>query len=243
MGGHLAQRGDGALELRQRRRVFLRDDEIDLVREAGHRVVEADQVFRRRQSAQGVAHFGKAVLDAAERAGVDAGLAAFRDALVEALDLLFDGVDGAARHRVVERAADLAELLAQRIDRLFDARLAQRLDLIGDLAKLIFQTRQVLRRQWHGRRRGVGAGAGTAIAACGCCRGGAALPLSTRWRAAISATARSRLGGNCTLGIAGGIIGGGGGGRDTLANWSSRRSRRPISSASWSGSLRLRFGA
>ena len=119
---------------------------------AGDRVVEADQVFRRHQPAQRVAHFGQAVLDAAERAGVDAGLAAFRDALVEALDLPLDGVDGAARHRVVERAADLAELVAQRVDRLLDAGLAQRLDLIGDLAKLIFQAGQVLRRQWRGCR-------------------------------------------------------------------------------------------
>ena len=85
--GHLAQRGDGAFELRQRRRIFLRDDEIDLVREAGHRLVEADQVFRRRQPAQRVAHFGQPVLDTGQRAAVDAGLAAFRDALVQALDL------------------------------------------------------------------------------------------------------------------------------------------------------------
>ena len=47
----------------------------------GHRVVEADQVFRRRQPAQRIAHFGEPVLDAGERAAVDAGLAAFRDAL------------------------------------------------------------------------------------------------------------------------------------------------------------------
>ena len=112
--------------------IFLRDDQIDLVREAVDRLVEADQIFRRRQPAQRVAHFGQAVLDAGERAAVDAGLAAFGDALGEALDLLLDRVDGVARHRVVERAADLAELAAQRVDRLFDARLAQRLDLVGD---------------------------------------------------------------------------------------------------------------
>ena len=57
-----------------------------------------------------------------ERAAVDAGLAAFGDALGEPCDLLLDGVDGVARHRVVERAADLAELGAQRIDRFLDAR-------------------------------------------------------------------------------------------------------------------------
>ncbi len=111
MVAHPAQRDDGALELRQRRRVLLGDDEIDFMREVRHRVSEADQVFRRHQSAQRVAHFGKAMLDAAERSGVDAGLAALGDALVETLDLLFDGLKRSARHRVAERAADLAELL------------------------------------------------------------------------------------------------------------------------------------
>ena len=81
MARHVAQRGDGVLELLQRRRVLLRDDQIDLVRQRGHRVVEADQVFRRRQPAQRVAHFGEPVLDAGKRAAVDAGLAAFGDAL------------------------------------------------------------------------------------------------------------------------------------------------------------------
>ena len=93
--------------------IFLRDDQIDLVGETRHRVVEADQVFRRRQAAQRVAHFGEAVFDAGERAAIDAGLAAFGDALGQALDLPFDGVDGLARHRLGERAADLAEFGAQ----------------------------------------------------------------------------------------------------------------------------------
>ena len=151
--GHLAQRDDGALELRQRRRVFLRDDLIDLVGEVLHRIGETDQVFRRHQSVQRVAHFRQPVLDAAERGGVDAGLAAFGDAPVEIMNLAFEGFDGTARHRVAKRAADLAELRAQRVDRLFEARIAQRLDLLGDIAEQIFQARQVLRRR-RGRRHG-----------------------------------------------------------------------------------------
>ncbi len=146
MGTHLAQGDDSALELRHGRRVALRDDEIDLVREAGDRIGEADQVFSRRQAVQGIAHFGQPMLDAAERAGVDAGLAAFGDALVEFLDLVFDGVEDAARHGVAERACDFGELVAQSIDRLLDARLAQGLDLIGDVAELLFQSRQIRRR-------------------------------------------------------------------------------------------------
>ena len=82
------------------------------MRQAGDRLVEADQVFRRRQAAQRVAHFGKPMLDAAKRAAVDAGLAAFGDALGQALNLLFDGVDGAPRHGFGERMADLGEFVA-----------------------------------------------------------------------------------------------------------------------------------
>ncbi len=149
----------------ERRRIFLRDDQIDLVRELGHRLVEADQVFRRRQSAQRVAHFGEPVLDAGQRAAVDAGLAAFGDALGQALDLLLDGVDGVARHRIGERAADLAEFGAQGIDRFLDARLAQRLDLIGDLAKLILQSRQILCRHRRNRPASVAQSRPAAIAA------------------------------------------------------------------------------
>src|SRR5665213_2364805 len=132
MRAHLAQRGDGALKLRHRRRILLRDDEIDLVRETGDRVVEADQAFRRCQFAQGVAYFGESMLDAAERTCVDTGLAAFDDALVKPLDLLFDGIDRAPRHGGAGRAPDPAEFVAQRIDGLLDARFAQRLDLVGD---------------------------------------------------------------------------------------------------------------
>ena len=153
MVGHLAQRDDGPLELGNRRWVVLGDDEIDLVREVGDRVGISDQVFRRHQPLHRVANFGKAALDTAERGSVDAGLAAFGDAPVEALDLLFDSLEGAARHSVTERTADLAEFLAQGVDRLFDAGFAQRLDLHGDIAQLLFQARQVLTRHRPGRRR------------------------------------------------------------------------------------------
>ena len=49
MGAHLAQGGDGALELRHCRRIPLRDDKIDLIRRGRPPRGEADQVFRRRQ--------------------------------------------------------------------------------------------------------------------------------------------------------------------------------------------------
>ena len=158
MRRHVAQGGDGVFELSERLRIALRDDQIDLVRQPCDGFVEADQIFRRRQAAQGVAHFGEPVLDAGQGVAVDAGnvagLAAFGDALREALNLLFDGVDRLARHRLAERAADVAEFVAQRVDGVLDAGAAQRLDLVGDLAKMVFQARQVLARHRHQHRRG-----------------------------------------------------------------------------------------
>ena len=130
MRADVAQRGDGVFELLHRRRVLLGDDQVDLVREAVDRVVEADQVFRRRQMLQRVAHFGEAVLDAGQRVAVDAGLPSLGDALGQPRDLPLDGVDRAPRHRLGERVGDLAELVAQRVDRFLDARRAQRLDLV-----------------------------------------------------------------------------------------------------------------
>ena len=100
VGRHVAQRGDRVLELLQRSRILLRDDQVDLVREAGDGVVEPDQAFRRRQPAQRVAHLGEPVLETGDGVMVGAGLAAFGDALGQALDLLFDRIDGAARHRL-----------------------------------------------------------------------------------------------------------------------------------------------
>jgi len=48
------------------------------------------------------------VFDPRQRAGIDAGFAAFRDALVQTGDLLLDGVDGVARHRFGERARPMS---------------------------------------------------------------------------------------------------------------------------------------
>ena len=152
MPRHLAQRVDGAFELRHRLRVFLRHDQIDLVGEPVDGIVEADQLLGRRQPAQRVAHFGEAVFDAGERAGVGAVLAAFGDALAKPRDLLFDRLDLAPRHRLVELGADFDQFAAQRVDRFFHARPAQGFDLVGDAAQLIFQAGNVLRRQRRTRR-------------------------------------------------------------------------------------------
>ena len=51
------------------------------MRQAAHRVFEADQVFRRREVAQRVAHLGEALLQPGEGSGIAAGLAAAADTL------------------------------------------------------------------------------------------------------------------------------------------------------------------
>ena len=142
---HAAQGDDRAFELAQGRGVSLRHDQVDLLRQTGDRVGIADQVFRRCQSMQRVAHFAELALDAGERAGVGAGLAVLGDTPGEFVNLEFDLVQRAARHRLIERAADLGQFLAQRLDRFRDAGRAQGLDLGGDLAQLLFHLGEIAR--------------------------------------------------------------------------------------------------
>ena len=52
-----AQRADCSFELLQSGRVFLGDNQIDLLRKRSHRIVESDQVLGGRQAPQCVAHF------------------------------------------------------------------------------------------------------------------------------------------------------------------------------------------
>ena len=63
---------DRGFELLQRGRIFLADDQVDLLRQRPHRVVETDQVFGGRQAVQRVAHFGEAAFEPGERPGIDA---------------------------------------------------------------------------------------------------------------------------------------------------------------------------
>ena len=68
MGNDAAQSADRGFKLLQRGRIFLGDDQVDLLRQRLHRVVETDQVLGGGQAAQCIAHFGKAVLESGERA-------------------------------------------------------------------------------------------------------------------------------------------------------------------------------
>ena len=77
---HAAQGDDRAFELAQGVGISFRHDQIDLLRQPGDRVGIADEVLRRCQSMQRVAHFAEPALDAGERPGVGAGLPVLGDA-------------------------------------------------------------------------------------------------------------------------------------------------------------------
>ena len=137
MRADIAQRADGMLELLHRRRVLLGDDHVDLVRQSVNRVVEADEVLGRGEVVQCVTDLGEPLLDAGQRAAVDAGLPSLGDALGKPCDLPLDGIERALGHGLGQRVRDTGEFVAQGVDRVLDTRLAQRLDLTGDGAQLL----------------------------------------------------------------------------------------------------------
>src|SRR4029079_19163302 len=95
-----------------------------------------------------VAHFSEPVLDASQSVTVHAGLTPVRQALGESLNLYLDRLDGATRHRLGERVADLAKLYMQRRDCFFYAGPSQCFDLIGNSPQLPLKTRRVLCWRW-----------------------------------------------------------------------------------------------
>ena len=153
----MAHRRDRFLELMEHRRLrdgraAARRELIDLVRQAAHRVLEPDQVLRRRQIAQRVAHLGQPLLQIGQRRRVAAGLPAAADTVGERAHFGFERLHRLARHRILERAADLGEVAAQRGQGVLVG-LMQRRDLRVDAAKLLLERRKIL--SW--RRSGPGA--------------------------------------------------------------------------------------
>ena len=169
LGGELGQRavgGDVRADVAHRRDGFLelmengglrtgaaaaRRQLVDLVGQAAHRVLKPDQIFRGRQVAQGVANLDEALLEIGQRGGIAAGLPAAADPLGQRADLGFERLHRLARHRVLEGAADLGKVAAQRGERVFVG-LMQRGNLGGDLAKLVLERGQILRRRRPGVR-------------------------------------------------------------------------------------------
>ena len=127
-------------------------------------------------------HLVEAMLDALQRRRVGAAAIAALDPFGERMHVGLQAFERAARQRLVDGARDVGEVGAQRRDRVLDAaRLAQRLDLRGDVAELALETGEIQRRSRRRLQAGWNTEAGAAV------RRGASS--SARWRAAISAIA------------------------------------------------------
>ena len=153
MRNHAAQCDDRAFELLERLRIRTgTGDAVDLVRQAAERLVESGQAFSRGQRAQRVADFGEAALDARHRDAIGAGMAFAVDARRQRADLGFQGLDRLPRHRFLEHHADLGKVVAQGLDRGVDSAGPHGLDAGVDLAELLLEVGQLLRRcarQFH----------------------------------------------------------------------------------------------
>ena len=147
VGYGATQRRDGVLDLMENRRILSgHRDLVDLARQAAHRLVDAHQVFRRRQAAQRVAHLRQAVFEPGQcrrvHAGAGPGAAGAVDAFGKRADFGLQRLDGAAGHRIGQRTADLGQVAAQRGQGVFIGPM-QRGDLRGDVAQVMLEAGQV----------------------------------------------------------------------------------------------------
>ena len=144
MGDNAAQCTDGRLQLLQRRRILFGDDQVDLLRQRLHGIVETDQLLGRRQIAQGVADFLQAALDSGQYTKINARCAGLIEPLRQRLHLGFERFHGAARQRFRELVTDFRKVLAERCDDAFKlARWPQRFYPRRDEAQLLFDIADV----------------------------------------------------------------------------------------------------
>ena len=112
---------------------------VDLVGQPAHRVLEPDQIFGRRETAQRVAHLGEARVRDRPARRHRAPACRLRPTRSDSARTSVSSVSTAWRGIAsVERAADLGKVAAQRGERVFVG-LMQRGNLGGDLAKLVLE--------------------------------------------------------------------------------------------------------
>ena len=168
----VAQRSDGAFELLQARRILPAGGElVDLALEDPQCLVEADQAFGRRQPAQFFAHLAQTLLEPGERRRIDPGTALGVEPPGERAHLGLQRLDGAARHRVRQRATDIGEIFSQPGNRILGParhRLRQGAADVGQIFSqagdrvlgaalhrhVVGKSRRRRRREWRWRRRG-----------------------------------------------------------------------------------------
>ena len=154
LAGDAAQPDDGAFQLLHRGRVLgVERDQVDLARQLAHRLVGADQILRRRQGVQCIADLGEPALDIGDGGVGTLRLPALLQPLGQAANLDLQRLDRLPRHRLLEHQADLGQVVAQRLHRGVDPAWPQGLDPGRDLAQLLLEIGQALRR---GARQHVG---------------------------------------------------------------------------------------
>ena len=117
---------------------------LDLERQVADRVLETGEAFGRLQFAQRLVHVGQPALHIADDRRIDAVLAALVEPPGDLAHLVFQRFDRVLRHRFIELAGNLGELLAERGDLFVLFRLMQPLDHFGDIAQLAFEAGQIL---------------------------------------------------------------------------------------------------
>ena len=125
---------------------------LDLERQVADRVLEAGKAFGRLQFAQRLVHVGEPALHVADDRRIDAVLAALVEPPGDLAHFVFERFDGLLRHRFIELAGNLRQLLAEHGDLFVLFRLMQPLDQLGDVAQLAFEPGQILRRKARNRR-------------------------------------------------------------------------------------------
>src|SRR5262249_53914917 len=131
--------------------------QVDLTRERFDLLVEAGNAFGGSKRVERVADLRKPALDVGELGRFRARRVTHVEAIGKRAQLRLQALEDAAWQRLAERAADLAELLAQRRDLVADRTgAAQVFDLLGDGAQLLLERRQVGARGRIRRRRSVG---------------------------------------------------------------------------------------
>ena len=124
---HAAQGRNRGFERLQAGRILLAGgNPVDLGGETLHGGVEPDQAFGRREAAQRVAHVAQSLLEAGERRRIGPCLQPRVELAHQRAYLAFERLDGAARHRFREGAADLGQILAQTVDRFVGAAVDRR---------------------------------------------------------------------------------------------------------------------
>ena len=155
VGNNAAQPGNRRLKLLHRCWILMtaRRYRVDLLRQRVYGIDCTRQTFRRRQSAQPIANFAQTFFEGGQRRRAGAGATAAVEARRENAHLTFQRFDGAARRSIGQCAGDVGEVIAQRCNSIVHPARTQGVDLFGDVAQLVFNTCEIVPRQFFAHAR------------------------------------------------------------------------------------------